>query len=162
MRITLALLLSILLHAALIVSPNWLAARQRPMSRPLVEARLLQPAAPADAIAEAVSTEATPETLPPPSTPAPPRTLKGQSLRRAQSALSEHLFYPPQAVAQGLEGEVILLLTLSEGGQLITASIARSSGHALLDQAALDAARRIGALPGNPRQTLFPVRFSLQ
>ena len=76
--------------------------------------------------------------------------------------MSEHLFYPPQAVAQGLEGDVILLLTLSENGQLISASIARSSGHALLDQAALDAARHIGALPGNPRQTLFPVNFRLQ
>ena len=93
---------------------------------------------------------------------APPRVLKGQSLRRAQTALAEHLFYPPQAVAQGLEGDVILLLTLSENGQLVSASIARGSGHALLDQAALDAARRLGALPGNPRQTLFPVRFSLQ
>jgi hypothetical protein len=32
----------------------------------------------------------------------------------------------------------------------------------VLDQAALDAARRIGTLPGNPRQTLFPVSFRLQ
>jgi protein TonB len=162
MQLTLALLLSIVLHAALIVAPNWLAAKQRPLVRPNVEARLLIPVAPAETMAEAVSTEATTEALPPPPLPAPPRALKGQSLRRAQTALSEHLFYPPQAVAQGLEGDVILLLTLSDNGQLISASIARSSGHALLDQAALDATRRIGALPGNPRQTLFPVRFSLQ
>jgi protein TonB len=65
-------------------------------------------------------------------------------------------------VAQGLEGDVILLLNLSDNGQLVSASIARSSGHAILDQAALDAARHIGALPGNPRQTLFPVSFRLQ
>jgi protein TonB len=65
-------------------------------------------------------------------------------------------------VALGLEGDVILLLNLSDTGQLLSASIARSSGHAILDQAALDAARRIGALPGNPRQTLFPVNFRLQ
>ncbi len=57
---------------------------------------------------------------------------------------------------------MILLLSLAENGQLISASIARSSGHALLDQAALDAARNIGVLPGNPRQTLFPVSFRLQ
>jgi protein TonB len=162
MQLTLALLLSIILHTALIVAPNWLAAKPPPPVRPGVEARLLPPVAPAATTAEAVSTEPATDVLPPPSLPPPPHALKGQSLRRAQTALSEHLFYPPQAVALGLEGEVILLLNLAENGQLVSASIARSSGHALLDQAALDAARRIGALPGNPRQTLFPVRFSLQ
>ena len=70
--------------------------------------------------------------------------------------------YPPEAVARGIEGEVILLLNLSDNGELVSASIARSSGHPLLDQAALDAARHIGALPGNPRQTLFPVSFRLR
>jgi protein TonB len=162
MQLTLALLLSIILHTALIVAPNWLAAKPPPRVRPGVEARLLPPVASAASTAEAVSTEPATDVLPPPSLPPPPRALKGQSLRRAQTALSEHLFYPPQAVAQGLEGEVILLLTLAENGQLVSASIARSSGHGLLDQAALDATRRIGALPGNPRQTLFPVNFRLQ
>jgi protein TonB len=162
MQLALALLLSITLHLALILAPNWLAAKPRPPVRPGVEARLLPPLAPVQTAAEAVSTEAATEAPPPPSLPLPPRALKGQSLRRAQTVLSEHLFYPPQAVAQGLEGEVILLLTLADSGQLVSASIARSSGHALLDQAALDAARHIGGLPGNPRQTLFPVKFSLQ
>ena len=116
------------------------------------------------AMAEAVSTEASSadDAAIPPPLAAPPRTLQGSALRRAQTALSEHLFYPPEAVARGIEGEVILLLILSDGGQLVSATIARSSGHAVLDQAALDAARRIGALPGNPRQTLFPVSFRLQ
>jgi protein TonB len=90
-----------------------------------------------------------------------PQRLEGGSLRRAQAALSQHLFYPPDAIARGLEGDVILLLTLAPNGQLASAEIARSSGHALLDQAALDAARHIGMLPGNPRQTLFPVKFRL-
>jgi TonB family protein len=39
--------------------------------------------------------------------------------------------------------------------------IARSSGHAVLDQAALDATRRIGSLPGSKQQLLFPVSFRL-
>lgn len=76
--------------------------------------------------------------------------------------LSKHLFYPPPAVSQGLEGEVVLLLTLDTAGRIRALEIAKSSGHALLDQAALDAARHIGALPGNPRQTLLPVTFRLQ
>lgn len=163
MRLYLALLLSLALHTALIVAPTWLAAKQYPPLPASIEARLI-PQEKATAMAEAVSTEAAsaePAAIPQ-RLAAPPTALRGSSLRRAQSALSEHLFYPPEAVARGLEGEVVLLLVLADNGQLISADIARSSGHALLDQAALDAARRIGALPGNPRQTLFPVSFRLQ
>jgi protein TonB len=158
MPLHVALLLSLALHSALLVAPIWLAA-SLPAPGPRVEAHLI-PQPPA-AAAEAVSTDAgDSNTDPPPA--APPRSLRGSSLRRAQALLSEHLFYPPEAVSQGLEGDVILLLTLSDRGQLVSAVVARSSGHALLDQAALDAARRIGALPGNPRQTLFPVSFRLR
>ena len=135
--------------------------RQPPPPARGIEARLL-PAPVPEAIAEAVSTEASRADTVPEQLATPPRSLQGARLRRAQAALSKHLFYPPQAVAMGLEGEVILLLSLSENGQLVSAAVARSSGHAMLDQAALDAARHIGALPGNPRQTLFPVSFRLQ
>ena len=159
MPLHVALLLSLALHAAVIVAPIWLAVRP-PLPQAGIEARLV-PAPPPAAAAETVSTEAGDSTANP-QPPLPPRSLQGSSLRRAQAALSAHLFYPPEAIAQGLEGEVILLLVLADGGKLISATVARSSGHALLDQAALDAARRIGALPGNPRQTLFPVRFRLQ
>lgn len=158
-----ALLLSLTLHAALIVAPTWLAVRQRPATTASIEARLLPQQKP-EATAAAVSTEASAIDTAAASRPlaSRPGTLAGSALRRAQAALSKHLFYPPEAVALGLEGEVILLLILSDSGQLVGASIARSSGHTLLDQAALDAAQRIGALPGNPRQTLFPVSFHLQ
>lgn len=163
MPLYIALLLSLSLHTALIVGPAWLMSAQRPLPTASIEARLMPPLKPVST-AEAVSTEASStETADTPHPPAAaPRTLAGSALRRAQTALSEHLFYPPEAVARGLEGEVILLLVLSDSGRLASASVARSSGHALLDQAALDAAQRIGALPGNPRQTLFPVRFRLQ
>ena len=158
-----ALLLSLTLHAALIVAPTWLEVKQRPAPAASIEAKLLPRPGPV-AMAEAVSTEAstTDTATTSRSIAAPPGTLAGSSLRRAQAALSKHLFYPPEAVALGLEGEVILLLILSDSGQLVSAAIARSSGHAMLDQAALDAAQHIGALPGNPRQTLFPVSFRLQ
>ena len=161
MPLHLALLYSFALHVALIAAPALLAANQRPPPAPTIAARLLPPPAP-QAIAEAVSTEASKPDAAAEPLPARPRNLQGAALRRAQAALSKHLFYPPQAVAMGLEGEVILLLSLAENGQLVSAAVARSSGHALLDQAALDAARNIGALPGNPRQTLFPVSFRLQ
>lgn len=158
MSLYLALLLSLGLHAAAILAPLWLETTPTPIAR--LEARLLPPPA-SGPMAEEVSTDASPEPSTLPRELAPPQRLEGGSLRRAQAALSKHLFYPPDAIAQGLEGEVILLLTLAPNGQLASAEIARSSGHALLDQAALDAARRIGVLPGNPRQTLFPVKFRL-
>jgi protein TonB len=158
MRIYLALLLSFALHAILIVAPTWQAARQKPLRTASIEAQLITQDQQL-AMADTVSTE---PAIVPQQLAAPPHPLQGRALRRAQSALSEHLFYPPEAVARGLEGDVILLLTLTDNGQLLSAAIARSSGHGMLDQAALDAARHIGALPGNPHQTLFPVSFRLQ
>lgn len=91
-----------------------------------------------------------------------PQKLQGAALQHAQAALSKHLFYPPAAIAQGLEGDVVLLLTLGQDGRIQAVEIAQSAGHPLLDEAAMEAARHIGALPGNPHQTLLPVSFRLQ
>jgi protein TonB len=155
-----ALIASIGLHAALIIGPAWLALAPEPPAPQRIEARLL-PVEDAVEMAESVSTEPlTPDPVTAPLTA--PKQMQGESLRRAQANLSRHLYYPPEAVAKGMEGEAILLLTLTQTGQLLTIEIARSSGHALLDQAALDAARRIGRLPGGQRQMLFPVSFRLQ
>lgn len=155
-----ALIASISLHTALIIGPAWFTPSPKPTVQQRIDARLL-PVDDAADMAESVSTES----LAPDSIVAPlaaPKQIQGESLRRAQASLSRHLYYPPEAVAQGMEGETILLLTLTETGQLVTVEIARSSGHALLDQAALDAARRIGRLSGGQRQMLFPVSFRLQ
>jgi protein TonB len=162
MPLYVALLLSLTLHALLFIAPTWMAETPH-APVPSIEAKLI-PLPPPLTTAEAVATEPSQAgaDAAAPRPAALPRNLQGSALRRAQAALSEHLFYPPEAVARGLEGEVILLLTLTESGQLASAEIARSSGHALLDQAALEAARSIGALPGSPRQTLFPVNFRLQ
>ncbi len=87
---------------------------------------------------------------------------RSRATQKAQAALAKFLLYPEEAIAKGLEGEAILLLHLDPAGRILRAEIARSSGHAILDQAALSAAQRIGALPGNPQQTLLPVAFRLQ
>lgn len=137
----------------------WSAKPAKAERQPALEAQLKPPPAPATP-ADTISTEASEPPLPTP--PAKPVMAKGRQLQRAHAALARHLLYPPEAVAQGLEGEVILLLILNSAGQIESAEIARSSGHALLDRAALAAARQIGALPGNPRQTLLPISFRLQ
>lgn len=112
-------------------------------------------------MADAVTSTA-PDDRPQPSHQAAPQKLSGKSLHRAQAMLSKHLFYPQSAVNQGIEGEVVLLLSLDSKGGIQAVEIAKSSGHALLDEAAIDAARHIGALPGNPHQTLLPVSFRLR
>jgi protein TonB len=72
-------------------------------------------------------------------------------------------FYPSEAIARGLEGEVAVLLIIDEGGQVTAARVEQSSGHASLDEAALRAVRTFKSLPADaPRQTVLPVRFRLR
>lgn len=88
-----------------------------------------------------------------------PTAQLGETLER----LSEVLLYPPEALRRGLEGEVVLLVELGEGGRIVGASVASSSGHPLLDEAALKAVGRLDAL--NPasagKAILLPVRFKI-
>lgn len=77
--------------------------------------------------------------------------------------VAEVLFYPPEALKQGLEGETILVLEVDAEGEIRSASVASSSGHVLLDEAALAAVRHLGTLPSSVagRSILLPVRFRL-
>lgn len=73
------------------------------------------------------------------------------------------LFYPADAIAQGLEGEVLVLMFLDESGRVSAARVEESSGQRLLDDAALRAVRALHSLPAAaPRETLLPVRFRLR
>ena len=75
----------------------------------------------------------------------------------------EGLFYPEAAIDQGLEGEALVLLMLDQNGAVVAARIEQSSGHPLLDQAALRAVRRLHSLPADaPSESLLPVRFRLR
>lgn len=90
-----------------------------------------------------------------------PRELRGRALNTALAELAKQDFYPRAAIERGLEGDVIVLLTLNLAGGVAEASVATSSGHAILDAAALAAVRRIGGLPAERRQVLLPVQFRL-
>jgi protein TonB len=93
--------------------------------------------------------------------PAPqPTAAAAASMRRK---LSEHVFYPPEAVAQGLPGEVRLLVALDRTGKIVAAKVVVSSGHPLLDRAAVGAAYAIGRLPGaGVLDMILPVIFKLE
>jgi protein TonB len=109
-----------------------------------------------------------PPRAPPPATaaqkPRPPaERLAGETLDRTLGQLSQTLLYPPEAVRRGLEGEVVVMLELDAAGRIVAASVASGSGHAILDEAALRAARQLGALGPSVggKAVLLPVRFRL-
>ena len=175
MRLFLYLTLSLLLHGLLLATRSE-SARQM-ATVPRVDVELTQAKEPApdepvppmpdelSSIPEVPATAPAPAPPPPPPPPLVPEKAPSKRdvtvVRQAQSKLMEHLLYPPQAVAQGLEGEVILLLTLDANGRVTAASVARSSGHAILDEAAMDAARSLGPLRSATREILLPVEFTL-
>lgn len=89
--------------------------------------------------------------------------LSGEAARRASEQMTRELLYPPEAIERGLQGEALVLLFLDESGNAIAARLESSSGHALLDDAAVRAARTLRSLPqGAPREALLPVRFRLR
>lgn len=175
-RLGLALLLSLALHT-LVLLP-WRTARPEPplapspmpaldvtLLAPLLKTREAPPEPPP------VPPAASPAAAPPvprgfpsvtPLAKAPkPQPLTGRTLDAALAAIVREDFYPRAAIERGLEGRVVLLLNLGEGGQVTGIEVASSSGQALLDDAAVSAAGRIGRLPGGRRQVLLPVVFRL-
>jgi len=88
--------------------------------------------------------------------------LTGSAAKAAFSQLARQPLYPAEAIARGLQGEVLLLLFLDGAGNVMAARVERSSGQPILDQAAVTAARQLKALPeGAARETILPVRFRL-
>jgi protein TonB len=104
----------------------------------------------------------------PGATPAAPQAalaprLSGEAALRAIEQLERELPYPPEAIERGLQGEALVLLFLDPSGNVIAARLESSSGHALLDDAAVRAARSLRSLPASaPREALLPVRFRLR
>lgn len=171
-RLILALALSLVLHAV-VLFPDAVKFAAPPAQPPL-EASLRLPAktpprAEEPLLKDTVSTDP-PAVKPPPAsrpaTPAGPTLSKAAAKRQVESArrkLSQHVYYPPDAVARGLEGEVRLLLRVSDDGSITDVSIAASSGHAILDQAAVKAAYAMGKVNWvQSRELILPVVFRLE
>ena len=83
--------------------------------------------------------------------------------------LRRHLEYPRAARLRRQQGEVRLRLVLDRSGRLLEAALASSSGHDLLDEAALRMAQRAAPYPppldalGNAPSAAFvvPLRYEL-
>lgn len=170
--LALALALSLLLHLAPFLQ-DWLQPPFSAAKPPPLQAKLRPADLPAN-LPAAVPLELPPQPAPAPAKASPPakKILTGPSgrknwqdeVRKQFQKQHEHReFYPAEAIAQGLEGEALVLLILSESGEVNAARIEQSSGHRLLDDAALRAVRALHALPSDaPRETLLPVRFRLK
>ena len=173
-RLIFALVLSLALHAGLLL-PDLLKRLSVAPPHPALQAVLRLPPKPEPTAAEPLlkntidpedapqkpQAAAKPEPKPAPKTT--PKPVAKRELQAAQRRLSQHLFYPPEAVSRGLEGEVRLILRLSADGAVDNVSIAASSGYPILDNAAIKAAYAMGALTGaSSRELILPVIFRLQ
>jgi protein TonB len=108
---------------------------------------------------------ATPSAAPPRASGAAPAALAGTRLARAEpaataggsagasyaalviAAIERAKIYPAAAEAQGLEGRVVVSFTIGPDGRTATASLARSSGVPVLDQAAITLVERLRLPP---------------
>ena len=174
-RLPLALIASILLH-----SLPWLLNQTpspKPPPKPTLTATLapqLPPPAPvAPPPPELILAEQPkPEIRPPPPKPEKqrpgekqlnaPKTWNQAIAKQLKSLKDRQEYYPQEAINQGLQGEVLVLVIIDENGNITAARIEESSGHRLLDDAALRNVRTIRSLPADaPRQALLPLRFKL-
>jgi len=174
-RLTLAFALSLALHGGGLLLPDALKRHAAAPPAAALQATLRLPPQPAAPAAEPLlkntldSEEAPPVATPPPppkpqtDQPAVAKREVRREVRAAQKKLSQTLYYPPEAVARGIEGEVRLLVKLTAEGGVADVQIAASSGHAILDNAAVKAAYAMGNLSGtSSRELILPVIFRLQ
>jgi protein TonB len=168
-----ALVISIALHALVIAAPAW-RGKSQPQVPLTVSFRELpavpEPKHPALELPRPILPEKKPR--PSAARPAPEpvarqtvtlQRLSGQAARVAGEQMARELLYPVEAIERGEQGEALVLLFLDESGNAVAARLEESSGHALLDAAAVRAARTLRALPSSaPREALLPVRFRLR
>jgi len=169
-----ALALSLILHAAAIAGIGLFtfpSPRISPPARPEVKVSFRAPLAVPDTLAPAQPRLLLPQASlqnPKPAAravpqPASPTRLEGDAALRAAEQLQRELLYPREAIERGLQGEALVLLFLDASGNAVAARLEASSGYALLDDAAVRAARTLRALPDSaPRDVLLPVRFRLR
>ena len=122
-----------------------------------------------------IKPEPTKEVEPPPPPPKPveparkpepkaaPKNAQKRDIEIAQRKLLAHQFYPPEAIAQNLEGEVVLIIKFSDNGEVEDVSVAASSGHAILDNAAVRNVYAVGSSLGiTSREWVISMPFRLE
>jgi protein TonB len=94
-------------------------------------------------------------TLDPPTRPPPPAHAPLRIAPRMKPA--DPPPYPPSAIRAGLQGTSAITLCIDARGRVTQAALARSSGHDVLDQAALKWVRDLRFAPGTVDGSAQPV-----
>ncbi|HEX4369369.1 MAG TPA: TonB family protein [Rhodopila sp.] len=141
----------------------------RPMRRPPPRAQPaeVRPAAPV------VETRALPPVSvaapPGPAASAPPGQVEATWEGRLLAHLARFKRFPPAAERRGEQGVVMMRLTISRGGQVLSMAMVRGSGYADLDAEARNWMERAQPLPAFPpdmtvqqMQVIVPLRFMLR
>jgi len=118
-----------------------------PTQTPVVE---VPPQAPTPVIQSPTPVIETPtpvtQPLPQPvATPPSPRNnaaAEGAYQVKARSQIAKNKHYPDEAMQMGMTGSTHVVYVIGRDGKLIRVDVERSSGHTLLDQAALRAVRK--------------------
>lgn len=175
-RLLTALALSLTLHL-LLIAPDLLPVTQKSLPPPPLQAELRPPPAQTPSSPPLHLPEPQPQAsnaprpFPPPSekarrppsSPDKPKTWTQAVREQLRQLDAAGQFYPAEAIARGLQGEALVLLVIDEAGNVIATRLEQSSGHPILDEAALRAARSLKSLPADaPRQTILPIRFRLK
>jgi protein TonB len=79
-----------------------------------------------------------------------PKKLLRKYLRQVAQAIRKDYAYPRAARRIGVEGEAVVLITIDAQGKVVGVELSQSSGHKVLDEAALEAARSVAQVPPPP------------
>jgi len=82
-------------------------------------------------------------------------------LRTIRRQIERVWAYPDDARRDGLQGTVELRFRIASDGSLETVEVVRSSGHAPLDAAAIEALRRAGPYPPFGGWVRYPFTYRL-
>jgi protein TonB len=159
-RLIIALALSFVLHGGLLFmgAPGFSAAPRPPALRASLRlppdlTRLPEPPVAESLLKDTLEDEAPkePAATPPAEetreTPAP-SFISRRATEAVREKLSEYVFYPEQARRLGIEGTVTLFVELAADGRVEDVRVVESSGHAILDNAAIRGFYAVGRFPG--------------
>jgi len=146
--------------------PEVIARTAQPIETPS-PAAMEQPAAatPAASVQPAQPTGV--QNLPVRSMPAPQRDY-GWLAETLRDRIEQLKRYPPMARMNNWQGKVVLKFVVREDGTVENLEVVQSSGHTVLDEAAMETIRQASPLPlkhalGKPRVTFqFPINYALR
>lgn len=145
------------------ISPRLQDRRENTPRTPRPPPRQAEPATPSAEAPRQRAPAAAAATPPTAASTISPQQWQAQALAR----LDQRKVYPRAAQADGIEGNAVITFSVGASGQIGSIGLARSSGSAILDQAALDTARRASPLPAPPpglanQAMSATIRFSLR